>query len=90
MTRITREKGALSHDDRLDALAIGVQYFVEAMDIDSGKGSQAALEEFLENHMEQELKVSGHTMMMVDDMEVRINDDEDDFGGMTGSFIEGW
>lgn len=89
MTRITREKGALSHDDRLDALAIGVQYFVEAMDIDSGKGSQAALEEFLENHMEQELKVSGHTMMTVDDMEIRINDDEDDFG-MTGSFIEGW
>ena len=31
MTRISRERGALAHDDRLDALAIGVQFFVESM-----------------------------------------------------------
>lgn len=29
MARITREKRALTHDDRLDALAIGVRYMVE-------------------------------------------------------------
>lgn len=31
MTRITRERGALGHDDRLEALAMGVAYWVEAM-----------------------------------------------------------
>ena len=31
MTRITRDRGALSHDDRLDALAIAVQYWVDQM-----------------------------------------------------------
>ena len=31
MTRITRERGALRHDDRLDALAIAVAYWVEQM-----------------------------------------------------------
>jgi hypothetical protein len=31
MTRITQEKGAINHDDRLDALAIGVAYYTERM-----------------------------------------------------------
>jgi len=31
MTRVTREKGALSHDDRLDVLAMAVAYWVEKM-----------------------------------------------------------
>ena len=31
MTRITRQKGSLAHDDRLDVLAIGVNYWVEQM-----------------------------------------------------------
>jgi hypothetical protein len=31
MTRLTRDRGALQHDDRLDALAIAVGYWVESM-----------------------------------------------------------
>ena len=31
MTRITHDKGCLNHDDRLDALAIGVSYFTERL-----------------------------------------------------------
>ena len=31
MSRLTREKGALTHDDRLDALSMGVAYWVEQM-----------------------------------------------------------
>tara|TARA_B110000902_G_C14064720_1_gene496946 strand:- start:46 stop:837 length:792 start_codon:yes stop_codon:yes gene_type:complete len=31
MTRITKQRGALAHDDRLDALAMGVAYWVEQM-----------------------------------------------------------
>ena len=31
MSRMCREKGAVKHDDRVDALAQGVQYFVDAV-----------------------------------------------------------
>lgn len=34
MTRITKERGSLSHDDRLDALSMAVAYWVEQMDKD--------------------------------------------------------
>ena len=37
MTRITRDRGALSHDDRLDVLAMAVQYWVEQMAADADK-----------------------------------------------------
>ena len=34
LTRLTRDKGALIHDDRLDALSIAVNYWVETLDRD--------------------------------------------------------
>jgi hypothetical protein len=37
LTRITRERQALAHDDRLDALAIAVAYWAEQMDADVQK-----------------------------------------------------
>lgn len=39
LTRITRERGALVHDDRLDALAIAVNYWVESMARDNNKAA---------------------------------------------------
>lgn len=51
MTRLTREKGALGHDDRLDALAIACAFFVESMAQDDQKGVQQAQEDWLEDHM---------------------------------------
>ena len=33
MSRMCREKGAVKHDDRLDALAQGVKYYTDAMGI---------------------------------------------------------
>ena len=33
MSRMCREKGAVKHDDRLDALAQGIQYFTDALSI---------------------------------------------------------
>ena len=33
MSRMCREKGAVKHDDRLDSLAQGVQYFTESLSI---------------------------------------------------------
>lgn len=40
MTRITKDRGALAHDDRLDALAMGVAYWVEQMNQDEDKKVQ--------------------------------------------------
>ena len=31
MSRVCREKGAIKHDDRLDALALGCKYFLDAV-----------------------------------------------------------
>lgn len=39
LTRITRDRGALIHDDRLDALAIAVNYWVESMARDNNKAA---------------------------------------------------
>ena len=33
MSRMCREKGAIKHDDRLDALAQGVKYYTDALSI---------------------------------------------------------
>lgn len=56
LTRLSRERGALAHDDRLDALAIGVAFFVESMAKDSQKGAQELTEEYIMEHMEQAIK----------------------------------
>ena len=37
MSRMCREKGAVKHDDRLDCLAQGVQYFTDAMSISANE-----------------------------------------------------
>jgi len=37
MTRITADKGALAHDDRLDVLAMGCQYWVDQMAADADR-----------------------------------------------------
>lgn len=56
LTRITKDKGALRHDDRLDALAMAVAYWVEAMnrDVDEAttEAHKAHLEACVEDFME--------------------------------------
>lgn len=39
LTRLTRDRGALIHDDRLDALAIAVAYWTESMARDNNKAA---------------------------------------------------
>lgn len=48
MTRLTSERGALAHDDRLDALAMAVTYWHDVMDRDYQTGMQEHLDELLE------------------------------------------
>lgn len=85
MTHITRDRGAIKHDDRLDALAIGVQYFTEAMAKDSKNGESELLEEFLEHQMRDD-KIGFDTMreMSMGDCMIQYEDD----GGYTN--IMGW
>ena len=43
LTRVSKERNSLAHDDLLDALAIACHYWIEAMDVDSNK---VEIEEF--------------------------------------------
>ena len=56
MTRITRDKGAIKHDDALDALSIAVAYWTERMDRDQilsyKEHKDALLEKDLDKFME--------------------------------------
>lgn len=56
MTRITRDKGALRHDDQIDALAIAANYWVEVMDRDQvlsyNQHKEQLLDEELDRFME--------------------------------------
>ena len=57
MSRMCREKGAVKHDDRLDCLAQGVQYYTDAMSISANEAIKlrkrdewnSILQDFLEN-----------------------------------------
>jgi hypothetical protein len=55
LTRLTRDRGALVHDDRLDALAIAVAYWTESMARDNNKAAHdiqsAALDKELKKFM---------------------------------------
>ena len=51
LTRITRERGSLNMDDRLDALALAVGYWTEAMARDTEKAADEAREEILEQQI---------------------------------------
>lgn len=55
MTRITYDRGALRHDDRLDALAIALAYWVEAVNQDENRGiakeKERALDQELQSFM---------------------------------------
>jgi hypothetical protein len=53
MTRITRDKGALVQDDRLDALAIGVSYWVDQMAQDAEERQAQHRNDLLEQELEQ-------------------------------------
>ena len=53
MTRITRDKGALRHDDQIDALAIAANAWVERMDRDQTLSYNAHKEELLDQQLER-------------------------------------
>ena len=56
MTRLTAERGALSNDDRLDSLAMAVQYWVDAMAQDAEQRIGARREEVLRGEIDKVIR----------------------------------
>jgi hypothetical protein len=52
MTRITKDRGALIHDDRLDALQMAVQYWVDFMAADAEMEIKSRKEELFDIEIE--------------------------------------
>jgi len=53
MTRITKQRGALAHDDRLDVLAMAVQYWVDQMAADADVQIASRKEELLDTELDK-------------------------------------
>ncbi len=53
MSRITKDRGSLVHDDRLEALAMGVNYWVEAMSRDSHKAAQEHRDKLFDDDLQK-------------------------------------
>lgn len=58
LTRLTRDRGAIVHDDRLDALSIAVNYWVETMDRDTDQALQEHRNELLDAELERFMEAS--------------------------------
>ena len=49
MTRICRDKNAIAHDDRVDAVTMAVAYWLDNMDIDGEQSTKQGLEGDIED-----------------------------------------
>lgn len=56
MTRVTRDRGALAHDDRLEAVAGAVSYWVEVLNRDTTKAHAEAKEKLRDDQLEKFMK----------------------------------
>ena len=52
MTRLTKERGALAHDDRLDALSIAVAFWVDHMSRDTDEAAEDWFQSWLDEQIE--------------------------------------
>ena len=56
MTRITKDRGSLVHDDRLDALAMAVAYWVDAMAQDRDKAEESHRSRVMDKELKEFMK----------------------------------
>ena len=67
MSRMCREKGAVKHDDRLDCLAQGVQYFTDALSISANESiklrHQEEFKDMLESFLDDPESSANHIVM---------------------------
>lgn len=77
MTRMARERGAVAHDDRLDALALGVEYLKNWMELDSDKNQKELVAAFIEEHMNKEtISMANIHTMQTNGMNIYYEDDD--------------
>ena len=62
LTRLTKDKGSLVHDDRLDALAIAVKYWVERLDVDTQQAHKAAQDDRFQSELDKFIESCGGTV----------------------------
>jgi len=53
LTHITRDRGSLRHDDRLDCLSMGVAHFVAASQVDEQKATEAYKDRLLDEALQR-------------------------------------
>ena len=53
MSRLTRDKGALKHDDLIDCMAMAVGYWSDIMDVDSSRANAAHKEAMFAEDLEK-------------------------------------
>jgi len=67
MSRMCREKGAVKHDDRLDSLAQGVKYFIDAMGISAYEAvkmrKQEEWQDILDTFIDDPKAATNHLVM---------------------------
>lgn len=52
LSRVSKDRGALKHDDRLEALAMAVQYFTEALSLDQQKAEDMRKQELWDKEID--------------------------------------
>jgi hypothetical protein len=57
MTRLSRDRGALAHDDRIDAVAGGVEYFRDMVSMSEQQGIEQLNDELLERWLDPDYGV---------------------------------
>ena len=64
LSRITRDKGALAHDDRLDCLSMAVSYWIEQMNQDVDKRMAQRQERLLEEELKTWTDAAGGRLLI--------------------------
>jgi len=67
LTRLSRDRGSLAHDDRLDAVTMAVKYWLDQMDRDE----QVGMNDLMEQQLEQWLDPDRGILWQEDKVDVR-------------------
>jgi len=72
MTRMTRQKGALLHDDAIDALAIACKYWTVALERDSNQALNDYKEEALRKELDKFMESAGQLENFKEDLWISV------------------
>lgn len=76
MTRLTRAKGALSHDDRVEALAGVVGQFIDMLKVQEEESQAIATEQLMRDNYWKGMADAGYTAKEIEEMKLRAEREE--------------